>query len=82
MIKKIELRLAVAEDLKESESRLKVGQPYLVSPDGGENVTGIFVLTGKEDPFILKSYLQEGNLFVPINDWNFMNFIKAETDVQ
>ena len=77
MIKKIELRPAVADDLKEDQQTLKVGQPYLVSPDGGETVNGIYVLQGDEDPFVLKSYLQSGKLFVPLNDFHFMNFIKA-----
>ncbi len=77
MIKKIELRIATAEDLKVDRYTLNVGQPYMVSPDGGETINGIYVLQGDEDPFVLKSYLQSGRLFVPLNDFHFMNFIKA-----
>jgi hypothetical protein len=76
MIKKIELRLAVAADLKSDRFTLNVGQPYLVSPDGGETVTGIYVLQGDEDVFVLKRYLETEKLFVPLNDFCFMNFIK------
>jgi hypothetical protein len=78
MIKKIEIRPAVAEDLKKDSFKLKIGQPYMVSPDGGDTVTGIYVLQGDEDPFVLKRYLETGKLFVPLNDFHFMNFIKKE----
>lgn len=76
MIIKIELRLAVAADLKVDRFTLNIGQPYLVSPDGGDTVNGIYVLKGDEDVFILKRYLETGKLFVPLNDSCFMNFIK------
>lgn len=78
MKKSVELRKAKPEDLKIDRKRYRIGQPFCVCTNDDENVNGIYVLKGDEDPYILKRYLDEGQLFVPENDEHFMNWIKED----
>lgn len=72
----VEFRKAKPQDLKADRANLKVGQTFAVSTDEGKTIKGIFALHGKEDTFILKSYLDSGSLWIPLNDPNFEDFIK------
>lgn len=82
VLKLVEFRKAVPADLKEDSRTLRIGQTYAVTQDNGQTVDGIFSLRGDEDPFILKHYLENDMLLVPINDPSFSEWInnKREED--
>ncbi len=77
LLKLVEFRKAVPADLKKDSRNLKIGQTYAVSKDNGQTVDGIFSIQGNEDPFILKHYLENDMLLVPINDPSFSEWIKT-----
>ena len=82
MLKLVEFRAATAADLKADQKNLKVGQTYAISEDNGQTVNGIFSIRGDEDPFILKQYLENGQLLVPVNDPNFHNWIASNEEFE
>lgn len=77
MLKLVEFRTATAADLKADSKNLKVGQTYAISADNGQTVNGIYAIQGDEDPFILKQYLDKGQLLVPKNDPSFVDWIST-----
>lgn len=71
---KVAFRKAVPVDLKEDRNHLKIGQTYAISKDDHQTINGIYSLKGDEDPFILKSYLENEWILIPENcplfpDW-------------
>lgn len=77
----IEFRKAKPEDLKQDQQNLKIGQTYAILIDGSKNVEGIFSLTGNEDPYILKYYLENGWILIPQNAPDFSEWIKEQESI-
>lgn len=80
MVRKIELRVAVPEDLKKNDRELRIGQAYAICKEEHENISGLFVLDGNEDVFVLKMYLDAGQLFVPVCNPRLTEFLKEITE--
>ena len=76
MLRLVEFRKAEPADLKNDSRTLKVGQTYAVISDAN-TVEGIFAIQGDEDPFILKHYLDNDQLWIPNNNPNFPAWIKT-----
>lgn len=74
-LKLVEFRKAEPGDLKNDSRSLKIGQTYAIFTDNNM-VEGIFAIRGDEDPFILKHYLEEGQLWIPNNNPHFPTWIK------
>jgi hypothetical protein len=73
---KIAFRLAVPSDLKQDQQNLKIGQPYAITKDEGDTIAEVYIIKGDEDPFILKHYLENHWIFVPVNSPSFKDWIK------
>lgn len=82
VLKLVEFRKAVPADLKADAKNLKIGQTYAISMDNGQTVDGIFSIKGDEDPFILKQYLDNEQLLIPVNDPNFSAWISTNADLE
>ncbi|MGI0106707.1 hypothetical protein [Salinimicrobium sp. WS361] len=80
VLKLVEFRKAVPADLKSDSRNLKIGQTYAVTQDNGQTVDGIFSIRGDEDPFILKHYLENEMLLVPMNDPSFSEWINNKQE--
>lgn len=79
-IKKIELRLASPKDLKRSRNYLKVGQPYVIIEEN-DIASGVFVLQGDEDPYVLKTFLDRKQIYIPIVNYQLKEYLKEDQDV-
>ena len=80
VLKLVEFRKATPIDLKIDRKNMRIGQTYAVSQDNGQTVDGIFSIKGDEDPFILKHYLENDMLLVPVNDPSFSEWIENKLE--
>lgn len=79
MLAKIELRKAVPSDFKKSKYQLKLGQPYLIL-DKDHHVLIYDVIKRDLDVNIFKTFLEDGQVYVPLQDYSLKEFLKDDTD--
>lgn len=79
MLAKIELRKAVPEDFKLNNFQLKYGAPYIIVDKDG-HVLIHDVIKADLDLFVFKNFLEKGQVFVPLQDYDLQTYLKTQND--